>query len=160
MVTMVADRLDRWISRKRAVIWIFASGILVGIFLCYCALRAPEAIDYWRARAPLRELAREARRHRLGYEDVVKNPGAATGQPVRWFLTHPARDQWFYKGNAGMPVLWDGAPPDMVETGQSGMSHGETVVAIVAGATPQGVLLRGYSNSYRQTVAYDSTLAR
>ena len=132
--------------------------ILAGIFFTYLAFHVPDAIDYWKAREPIRQLGREADRYGLTYGDVLRNPTAAIGKPVRWFVTHPG-DQWFYRGNASMLIVWEDQPPEMVETGQSGSSHGETIIAHVVEVTQRGVVLRAYlmedakttTNSFRLT---------
>lgn len=145
MVSSVDKCMREWLASRRSQAKIFLSGVLAGLFLSYVAARVPQAVSYWEIRTPVRALRHEADGYGLSYEDVLKKPSQAAGKPIRWFLTHPNSSAWLYQGDAAKPIVWAGQPPDMVETGQSGMSHGEDVVAYVVGSTPQGVVLRAFS---------------
>jgi len=110
------------------------------IFAGYILFHMPQAIEEWQNRAEVRQLAREAAQHPLTYQDVLKDPDAAKGRLVSWWITHPGH-YWFYGEDHRLPILWEGPAPDMVETGQSGSSHGAKVVAAVQGVKPLGVVL-------------------
>ncbi|MBI3552589.1 MAG: hypothetical protein HY077_08715 [Elusimicrobia bacterium] len=113
---------------------------LTGTAVAYFASSLPQAYRYFQYRAPMRAMAREAAKTGLEYDDAVKNPAAVKGKPVRWFITHPGHF-WFCGDNQNRPILWSGAPPAMMETGQNGSSHGRWVLATVDSVEPRGVVL-------------------
>ncbi len=122
----------------------FFVGLLMGAVSFYLLSRIPEAVDFYRIKAPLRQMAAEAKVYNLSYEQALIHPADALWKPVRWFLTHPDRKRWLYEGKAAMPISWRGTPPEMSETGQSGSSHGQYVVARIVNVSPSEITLQAY----------------
>ena len=134
------------INQNRSVIAAFAAGMIS----FYLAAKIPEAASYWQNRAPLRRLESQAKKLDIHYSDAVKNPLNAAGKPVVWLITHPNRDRWFYNGDVGKPVSWDGPPPDMVETGVSGSSYGQEVAAHIVKVKSDEIVLKAYVVSIKE----------
>ncbi len=115
-------------------------------FFLYIGASLPAIIESRGAQARVDELAARAARDGLTYEQVVKDPAAASGRVVFWPVTHPG-DYWYVDDDRRMPIVWGGTEPDMEHTGQSGGSRGEKLAAIVLGVGPRGVRL-SYQGSY------------
>ncbi len=109
-------------------------------YVAYFAYWTPFAAHYW-AVSPARQLAQRADKLALSYEDVIANPSAAKGSPVRWHLGHHGSGEWYYRAQPGSPVRWSAAVPDLPLTGQSGSANSHVVVAIVVDADERGVVL-------------------
>ena len=108
-------------------------------FFCYLATWAVPAFENWSQERGVRELAREARRHNLDCEDVVRQH--AVGWTVHWRMTHPMQGQWAYGGGGCPRIEWSGPEPDLPFTGVSGGMNSVAVVANVVEAGPDKVVL-------------------
>ena len=88
----------------------------------------------------LERYAANADRECREYDEAVKDPAAARGKQVRWFISHPG-NAWLCGDSQNRPISWSGGAPDMPETGQSGQSRGRWVLATVDSVGPKGVCL-------------------
>lgn len=109
------------------------------VLAAYAVSTLPTALDYWRSQAPVRELAREAAKLDLTYEDVVALSARAAGKPVRWPVLHPTKDLWHYAGDPSLQVSWAHSSPDIPPMGKA--SRIEWIVAIVVSSKPGLVTL-------------------
>ncbi len=75
---MNIERVPGWLLKS------FFYGIIAGMIIPYVATRLPVAAAYWKARAPVRALAREAARDNITYDGARQTPAASFGKPVAW----------------------------------------------------------------------------
>jgi hypothetical protein len=130
----------------RKIIHWAASLFFVGLICAligYSVFSLPRALSYASKTALTAWLSRHAEqadRECREYDDAVRDPAAARGEPVRWFISHPGKD-WLCGDDRNRPIRWSSTAPDMMETGQSGQSRGQWVRARVDSAGPGGVVL-------------------
>ncbi len=134
---MVIERIPAWLSRQK----VFFYGFLFGMLASYAAQRLPVAVAYWKARAPVRALAREAGRYDITYDKALQTPSSAIGKPVQWLIMHPNSKLWLYHGDPNKAVTWEGEPPPMPESSGTS-SFEESVVARIVRISSRGIVLR------------------
>lgn len=104
-----------WIFWRRygpRLLWVF----VIGAVLAYIGAWTPYAVRVWTARSGAREVAREAKRLGLTYDDALENPTPSVGKPVRWYLMRGGDGTWHYEGRLDRPVGWSGPPPGVIES--------------------------------------------
>ena len=135
-----------WVRRKRWTTpgWWLGRGLAallsVGLLVYLGRLISPAFVG-WSSSSGDHDLSSEARRAGITYRDALQRPEWAAGKPVHWFITHPGPGRYYYGGDAGLPIVWQGKEPPIPEIGQNGSSRGDEVLAVVHSAGPRGVVL-------------------
>ena len=128
----------RWLTRgvvRHAV----GFAMLLAVF-GFVVKAAPEAWTHWLSKASQRDLAYEAKRLALTYQDALNRPEWAKGKPVRWYVgLHGER--FYYGHNMALPVRFDHVPPELRHQDNGKHGSGRLVVGLIAEAGPGGVLL-------------------
>ena len=123
----------RLAAARRVALGVAGGVVLLGL-LCFLSLHLADFKERRAADQAVAPIVAQAKLWPMTYET------AEAGKPVIWCVDHPARGVAYLESRPSQPIVYSNDDAAPLTFGNAG-SHCATVVAVVDGRRPQGVVL-------------------